>query len=385
MRIPSVSRRAAVLLAVLLAVLVVLGACSEFPADFPGPGVQTQVVEWATAAAQDTPAADLPATAEADVSDPSATEGQAAAIEVFFTGNASRAHAVEAALVAALDGASQSVDMAMYNFSLNAVGEAILAAHSRGVRVRIVAESDALDGSWFTKFRKVGIKVQGDGREALMHNKFLVLDGREVWTGSLNLTQSGAYGDDNNYVRLLSTELAQRYEAIFEAMFTAGEFGSDRSASTWDPALEVDGVQMEVYFSPEDHPEKRLVELVRGARKSVRVLAYSFTSDALAAALRKQADAGLTIQCVFDESQVDGQGTEYAPLRQGGLDVRLDGNAGLMHNKVLIIDDEIVVLGSYNFTRAANQSNDENLIVVYDAALAGQYQKVFERIYKAGR
>jgi phosphatidylserine/phosphatidylglycerophosphate/cardiolipin synthase-like enzyme len=244
-----------------------------------------------------------------------------------------------------------------------------LDAKARGVTVRIVAESDALDGRWFGRFRAAGIKVQGDGREALMHNKFLILDGQEVWTGSLNLTQSGTYADDNNFVRLVSAELARRYGAVFEAMFSAGKFGADRDAAALDPVLDVGGVPVEVYFSPEDHPEQRLVELVRGAEKSIRVLAYSFTSDALAEALRDQAGAGLTIQGVFDGSQVDGQGAEYAPLRQAGLDVRLDGSPGLMHNKVLIIDDEIVVTGSFNFTRAANQSNDENLIIVFDASI----------------
>jgi phosphatidylserine/phosphatidylglycerophosphate/cardiolipin synthase-like enzyme len=56
-----------------------------------------------------------------------------------------------------------------------------------------------------------------------------------------------------------------------------------------------------------------------------------------------------------------------------------------MHNKVLVIDDKIVVFGSFNFTRAANQSNDENLIVVFDSSIAAQYRNVFEQIYQAGR
>jgi phosphatidylserine/phosphatidylglycerophosphate/cardiolipin synthase-like enzyme len=362
------------LFAVLLAQLALSG-CAEFPVGSSWPVRETPSWQHETAAATVAPESDLPAAAEPPVS----------AIEVFFSGNDGRARVLESALVAAIDRANQSVDMAMYNFSLDAVGEAILAAKSRGVRVRIVAESDALDGRWFGRFRAAGIKVQGDGREALMHNKFLILDGREVWTGSLNLTRSGTTIDDNNFVRLVSPELAQRYGAVFEAMFTDGRFGPNRSAPALDPDLEVGGVPVEVYFSPEAPPEQRLVALIQGAQKSIRVLAYSFTSDKLAAALRDQAAAGLAVQGVFDESQVDGQGAEYAPLRQAGLDVRLDGSPGLMHNKVLVIDDKIVVFGSFNFTRAANQSNDENLIVVFDSSIAAQYRNVFEQIYQAGR
>jgi len=102
-------------------------------------------------------------------------------------------------------------------------------------------------------------------------------------------------------------------------MFTAGKFGSQRTATGLDPAMDVVGVPIEVYFSPEDRPEKRLVELVRGAQKSILVLAYSFTSDPLSDALLDQADAGVSVQGVFDASQVVGRGRSmrFAPGRTG--------------------------------------------------------------------
>lgn len=308
-----------------------------------------------------------------------------ASIAVYFTGDKTRAATLEEALERSIAAANRSIDVAMYNFNLDAAGEALLAAHRRGVRVRVLADSDALERRWFGRFRQAGIEVLGDGREELMHNKFLVIDEREVWSGSLNLTQAGTYDDDNNFVRILSTELARRYTDVFEAMFTLGEFGGDRQASGLDPSVDVVGVRVEVYFSPEDQAERRVVELVRGARSSILVLAYSFTSDPLARALLDQAGAGLEVRGVFDESQADGQGAEYAPLRQAGLNVRLDGSPGLMHNKVLILDHETVVLGSYNFTRAANQTNDENLLVIHDPGTAALYGQEFERIYNAGR
>ena len=288
------------------------------------------------------------------------------------------------ALTMALASATDGIDMAMYNFSLDEVGQALLDAKARGVRVRVVAESDSLDGRWFQKFQDNGIEVLGDRREGLMHNKFLVIDGREVWTGSLNLTWSGISNDDNNFTRFVSPDLAQRYTAVFDAMFEDDRFGPDRSPSGLPADVTVGETPVEVYFSPADRAEKRLVELVRGANKSIRMLAYSFTSDALGEALMDQAAAGLAVQIVCDEDQADGQGAEYAALRQAGLDVRLDGNSGLLHDKVLIIDDEIVVFGSYNFTRAANQTNDENVVVVMSAQLAAQYQAAFEQIYRAG-
>jgi phosphatidylserine/phosphatidylglycerophosphate/cardiolipin synthase-like enzyme len=356
--------------AVLCAIIILIGPVFLSACDVPFSAPPLPVVN--------TPIESSPPTVENDI--PST-----GSIEVFFTGKESQSLELENALVTAVYGADQSVDMAIYNFNLDTVGEALLDAHTRGVRVRIVTESDSLDGRWFDQFQKAGIEVFGDGREELMHNKFLVIDQREVWTGSLNLTKTGLYEDDNNFARFVSAGLAKHYSAVFEAMFTDGKFGTQRDASDLDPALDVVGVPVEVYFSPEDRPEKRLVKLVRDAQKSVLVLAYSFTSDPLSDALLDRADAGVAVRGVFDTSQADGKGADYGHLRQAGLDVRLDGNTGLMHNKVLIIDDQIVVLGSYNFTRAANQANDENLVVVFDPYIARQYRESFDRIYQAGQ
>ena len=70
-------------------------------------------------------------------------------------------------------------------------------------------------------------------------------------------------------------------------------------------------------------------------------------------------------------------GTEYAAFRKAGLDVHMDGNPGLMHHKVFIIDGQIVVMGSYNFTASAEKSNDENLIVINNARYC---RGIYERI-----
>jgi phosphatidylserine/phosphatidylglycerophosphate/cardiolipin synthase-like enzyme len=83
----------------------------------------------------------------------------------------------------------------------------------------------------------------------------------------------------------------------------------------------------------------------------------------------------------MDDEQIrSNQGTEFDPFRQAGLDVLIDGIDGQMHHKVFIIDEEIVVLGSYNFSRAAEERNDENLLIVYDEAIAEQFIMEFQRV-----
>jgi len=127
----------------------------------------------------------------------------------------------------AIYAAQSSIDIAMYNLNLREVEQALRDAHKRGVNVRLVVESDALDGWVPQSLKSSGIPVVSDGRESLMHNKFMVIDKHQVWTGSLNLTENGVIEDRNNLVRVDSPSIAEYYTQEFEEMFTAGEFGNN--------------------------------------------------------------------------------------------------------------------------------------------------------------
>ena len=88
----------------------------------------------------------------------------------------------------------------------------------------------------------------------------------------------------------------------------------------------------------------------------------------------------------MEESQYkSNQGTEYDRFKKAGLDVRLDGNPRNMHHKVFIIDGQTVVTGSYNFSANAEQSNDENTLIIYNEEIAGQYLDEFERIFEEAK
>jgi phosphatidylserine/phosphatidylglycerophosphate/cardiolipin synthase-like enzyme len=121
---------------------------------------------------------------------------------------------------------------------------------------------------------------------------------------------------------------------------------------------------------------------LNNAQKSIYFLAYSFTSNEMGAIVREKAKAGLTVEGVMDEEQVaSNKGTEYDPFKQAGLKVRKDGNPGLMHHKVFIIDEKIVAFGSYNFSQSAEQNNDENFIIIYNEAIAQEFIKEFQRVW----
>ena len=289
---------------------------------------------------------------------------------------------VDGPLVDAINAAHLSIDVAAYSITLNSVRNALLNAHDRGVTVRIVMESTNMDTSDVQKLLEAGIPIVGDNRQGLMHDKFMVIDRSEVWVGSMNFTDSGTYDDNNNMIRVLSTKVAENYSVEFNEMFENDMFGPDVVEQTPNPTVTLDGTRVDTYFAPDDHVLTVLYNLLSNAEESIYFLAFSFTSNELGEIVRTKAEAGLDIKGVMDKEQVaSNTGTEYDPFRQAGLDVRIDGNDGQMHHKVFIVDKKIVVLGSYNFSRAAEERNDENVLILYNEEIATFFVEEFKRVY----
>ena len=307
--------------------------------------------------------------------------------EPFSSVAASETGGPDGPLVDSIASARQSIDVAGYSLSLDSVRRALIDAHKRGVSVRMVIESDNMDGFDVQKLVEAGIPVIGDRREGLMHNKFIVIDRSQVWTGSMNFTDSGTYQDNNNLIHIRSGDLAENYTAEFEEMFTDDLFGDSIRAETPHPDLTIEGTRIETFFSPDDHPAARITELLNSAQHSIHFLAFSFTTDDFGDALIDRASAGVTVWGVMEAGQVrSNPGTEYDRLLQAGLEVRLDGNPEHMHHKVFIIDEQIVIFGSYNFSLSAETRNDENLLVIDSPELAQQFMQEFERVYeRAGK
>lgn len=287
-------------------------------------------------------------------------------------------------LADALDQARTRIDAALYDLNLWSVRNALIRAQERGVEVRLVVESDSLYRQEIQELIAAGIPVVPDEGESLMHNKFIIIDGGEVWTGSMNLTVNGAYRHLNNLVRVRSSRLAENYTVEFEEMFLEGYFGENTIDNTPHPQLRLDGIQVETYFSPDDGVEDRVLQLILGAEESIDFLYYSFTSDPAAEALIYQSGQGIPVRGVVDAYQDrSGLGGEYQDLRNAGLEVFLDAHPEKLHHKVMIIDGEIVITGSYNLTRSAELVNDENVLVIFDPDLAEIFLGEFEWIFAA--
>jgi len=308
---------------------------------------------------------------------------------VYFTapgrGNRSLDRNPRTALIKLLDGARSSVFGAFYNISSPEVTAALLRAKGRGVDVRIVTETDNIGTPQVAMLRTGGIHVAHDRRRGLMHHKFAVIDGKTVWTGSYNITPNGALRNNNNAIKIDSPELAAIFSAEFREMHGDGVFGNSAEPGVF-PGLtskyyvKIQDTPVNVYFSPEDSIERILLKRLRKAKTSVRFMAYSFTSAPLAEELIRLHKKGLTVSGILEKAGAEAKYSQYIKMKLEGIPVHMDTNPASMHHKVMIIDDEILVTGSYNFSKGADRKNDENIIIIADRDIAGRYIEEFERL-----
>ena len=359
---------------ILLLVGILLSACGNIP-QMPTPAVD--VTQRATPGTHITP-----------IELQSGYGVRGAWYELYFTDPASplasqATGGVDGPLVEAIDAARLSIDVAAYSLGLNSVRNALLRAHDRGVTVRVVMETGNMDRSDPQIMMEAGIRIVGDNSDGLMHNKFIVIDKAEVWLGSMNFTDSGTYEDNNNLMRIHSAEMAENYIKEFEEMFVENSFGENVAPETPHPVVTINETRIDVFFSPDDGVLNALIPLLNSAEQSIHFLAFSFTSNELGDIVRAKAEEGLTVAGVMDEEQISSnQGTEFDPFQQAELDVLIDGIDGQMHHKLFIVDEKIVAFGSYNFSRSAEERNDENLLIVYDADIAKQFILEFGRVWE---
>ncbi|MEO6952614.1 MAG: phospholipase D family protein [Polyangia bacterium] len=129
----------------------------------------------------------------------------------------------------------------------------------------------------------------------------------------------------------------------------------------------------EVCFTPGADCTGVIVRELGAAKKTVRVQAYSFTSAPIAKALVAASRRGVHVEVILDRSNRTGRYSGLTFLVHEDVPTSVDAAHAIAHNKVMIIDDEVVITGSFNFTAAAQKHNAENLLVLHDRALAGRY------------
>ena len=123
---------------------------------------------------------------------------------------------------------------------------------------------------------------------------------------------------------------------------------------------------IQVAFSPNNGVTNTIVKAINEAQKTILVEAYSFTSKDIASSLLAAKKRGITVLIILDKSQVSQQYSSSRFFADMGFNVRIDNKHAIFHDKVMIIDDKTVITGSFNFTKAAESKNGENILILHD-------------------
>lgn len=172
--------------------------------------------------------------------------------------------------------------------------------------------------------------------------------------------------------------------AVAGVLWLNGRGGHPSGRSTASaPAVPIAGgaamPAWQVCFTPGGACTDLIVRTLDSAQRSVLVQAYSFTSPPIAAALAAAQRRGVRVRLLLDSSQLGERSSVAETLERAGVEVRIDDPSGIAHNKVMVLDEAVVITGSFNFTRNAQERNAENLMVLRDPALARLYAANWER------
>ncbi len=295
-------------------------------------------------------------------------------------------------VIPVLDAAQKTIDVASFDFNLPEVTTALVNAAKRGVQVRVVLDetngsstlkgSDTADGKDFDALKTLQnakIKVVDGGRSnGLMHDKIIIVDGTTLFMGSWNMSYNDSFRNNNNLLQISSQKLITNYQAKFNELYVDKKFGAKSRVGAQTASMTLDGIQVENYFSPPDKVMDKLVAQVKSAQKSIKFIIFTYTHADLSSAMIERAKAGVSVQGVI-ENRGASQGA-LVPLFCAKLDVKIDGNKYTMHHKVIIIDDSTVITGSFNFTQSADDSNDDNVLIIHSPAIAALYNAEFAKV-----
>lgn len=301
-------------------------------------------------------------------------------------------------LVGLLDGSRRSIDMAIYDLGLENVAEALVRAKKRGVDVRVVTDTDNMDRPIIRQLKAAGIPVVDDQRQAIMHHKFAVIDGATLVTGAWNFAERDTFRHNNHAIVVTNPELARNFSNEFEKMFSQRKFGPTKPKDVPNPTVTIDGARIETRFASEGDVTPAIIGRINAARSSVAFMTFTFTDDQIGAALEQQARRGVGVWGVIETTGSETKFSQWGQLKgltsdaKGppfpgcgeGPPVVQDGNPFLLHHKVMVIDERTVILGSFNFTKQAAESNDEASLIIDDPRLARQFLEEFCRVYNQG-
>ena len=287
-----------------------------------------------------------------------------------------------------IDGAKKKLDIAVQELDSMEIAKAIIRARQRSVTVRLVLEGDYLtvDKAVPDPFQPIGtneinrqihdavlrtkINVKSDFNPKIFHQKFIIRDGSALLTGSTNFTDTGTSSNLNHVVIVRSRKVANIYTKEFKEIMQ-GHFGKlDEGHDPTPDDVEVSDIPIRILFAPDHAPEMEIMKQMLKAKKNIDFAIFTFAQssgiDDTMIALRR---AGIKIRGAMDGKQANQKWAATRPLKQKGVELYLvqeGGKVRKLHHKLMVIDNQAVIAGSFNYTAPANQFNDENIIILGD-------------------
>jgi len=292
-----------------------------------------------------------------------------------------------------INSADESLYAAVHEIDMITVAEFLARRSKAGVDVQLVVE-----GEWWTNSKnkaarqvleKAGVKVTPDTKKSgLMHNKFFIADKKRVWTGSTNITETCLLFNPNNSLWIESEPFAENYLAMFK-LYQEGKFGKRATMDHVNPhdVVEVGKTKIYTYFSPKDEPLEAIIQRINDAKISVDMMSFVFSSRDIGKALETAHARGVKVRILLDNQFSHAGLTRrwpYVPfneLKKLGMMCKYDDEDSKLHHKVILIDGDITITGSFNFSTSAVKDNDENLIILESAAINKRYRTEFEKLW----
>ncbi len=297
-------------------------------------------------------------------------------------------------LLASINEAQTSIDFAMYGVEgQSAIVNALKSSQDRGVKVRWVTDLDSKGASSYPNTKKTMQILPNcktdfvqNNSSAIMHDKFFIIDSKTLITGSANLSNTDMGGLNSNvFVKIKSLELCAVFQREFDQMYE-GKFHKAKGVIENKCCLKLaNNNVVSVYFSPQDRAiSNALIPMINGARDYIYIPIFFLTDKNMTEALICAKKRGIDVKVLLDAVAASNAYSRHKELRLAGIPVKVENWAGKMHQKSMIIDDKTVVIGSMNFSKSGENSNDENCVIVQNAPnLALKYKQQFLILYNS--
>jgi phosphatidylserine/phosphatidylglycerophosphate/cardiolipin synthase-like enzyme len=293
---------------------------------------------------------------------------------------------LENVIIGFIDKTESKLEVAIQILENKKIARAIIRARrDRGVLVKVILEQSYVrerasrkrpwnQGGWFEKNREIlsallrsDIDVKLDFNVDTFHQKFMTRDGNAVLTGSANFTSTGTRANLNNVIIINDKKVTDIYEKEFRRM-QQGQFDTvDTSTDDMPPDVIVSSIPIRVRFSPHQNPEAEIVQLINSAKERIDFSIYTFSeSSGIDEALIGAKNAGINVKGAFDQSQGEHSWAAIPQLMAAGIELYAIHKNGVrkLHHQILVIDRQVTITGSFNFTGPANNQNNENIIVL---------------------